>query len=317
MPARRPACRCPRRRSGWGWPRPSSRPWRAAPSPACRTASRPCGRSATYADSLGLPGDAYVLTVLDRWPSVEAAARATATPASSRWSRSPRPRPGGTPPPATTARPFGADSTGVNEALVTGVIGAVGPLSINDTRPVPIFETGQVAAVRQGPPTYLKILVAVVALLVVAAGVGLGLHNQLSAVDPLGPQRDLHPDRHGQEGHRRHHRHHEPVGPQGVHGPPEVHRVDQRPEERWHPPGGGVLVRGGGGHQRQSELGPGHQLGQSGSRLLPGHSRWPEPHLRRQRDHDHRDGEPGRPLPGRLGPPAPHFLQPRPRRPSP
>ena len=106
--------------------------------------------------------------------------RATATPASSRWCRSPRPRPGGTPPPATTVRPFGADSTGVNEALITGVIGAVGPLSINDTRPVPIFETGQVSAVRQGPPTYLKILVAVVALLVVAAGVGLGLHNQLS-----------------------------------------------------------------------------------------------------------------------------------------
>ena len=75
---------------------------------------------------------------------------------------------------------FHADSTGVNEALVTGVIGAVGPLSINDTRPVPIVETGQVSAVRQGPPTYLKVLVAVVALLVVAAGVGLGLHNQLS-----------------------------------------------------------------------------------------------------------------------------------------
>jgi hypothetical protein len=60
------------------------------------------------------------------------------------------------------------------------VVGAVGPLSINDTRPVPIFETGQVSAVRQGPPRYLKALVAVVAFLVVAAGVGLGLHNQLS-----------------------------------------------------------------------------------------------------------------------------------------
>jgi len=133
----------------------------------------------TYADSLGLPGDAYVLTVLDRWPSVEAGARNGDTGVVPVVSVSSAPA-GGHSPSGDYGSAFHADSTGVNEALITGVSGAVGPLTINDTRPVPIFETGQVSAVRQGPPTYLKILVAVVALLVVAAGVGLGLHNQLS-----------------------------------------------------------------------------------------------------------------------------------------
>jgi hypothetical protein len=132
-----------------------------------------------YADSLGLPGDAYVLAVLDLWPSVDAGARNGDTGVVPMVSVSSAPA-GGHSPSGDFGSAFHTDSTGVNEGIITGVVGAVGPLSINDTRPVPIFETGQVSAVRQGPPRYLKALVAVVAFLVVAAGVGLGLHNQLS-----------------------------------------------------------------------------------------------------------------------------------------
>jgi cytoskeletal protein RodZ len=132
-----------------------------------------------YADSLGLPGDAYVLAVVDLWPSADAGARNGDTGVVPVVSVSSAPA-GGHAPSGDFGPAFHTDSTGVNEAIITGVVGAVGPLSINDTRPVPIFETGQVSAVRQGPPRYLKVLVAVVAFLVVVAGVGLSLHNQIS-----------------------------------------------------------------------------------------------------------------------------------------
>jgi hypothetical protein len=87
---------------------------------------------------------------------------------------------GGHSPAAAYGSAFSGDGTSANDAMITGVVGAVSPSSINDTRPVPIFETGQVAAVRQGPPRYLKVLVTLVAALVVVAVVGLGLHNQIS-----------------------------------------------------------------------------------------------------------------------------------------
>jgi cytoskeletal protein RodZ len=133
----------------------------------------------TYADSLGLPGDSYVLTVLNLWPSFEAGSRNGDTGVVPVVSVSSAPA-GGHSPSGDYGSAFPMNSTGAHDSTITGVVGSVGPLSINDTRPVPIFETGQVPAVRQGPPRYLKVLVGVVALLVVLAGIGLGLHNQIS-----------------------------------------------------------------------------------------------------------------------------------------
>jgi hypothetical protein len=132
----------------------------------------------TYANSLGLPGDAYVLAVLDLWPSLDVGARNGDTGVVPVVSVSTAPA-GGHSPAGDYGSAFRGDGTSANDAMITGVIGAVSP-SINDTRPVPIYETGQVAAVRQGPPRYLKVLVSLVALLVVAAGIGLGLRNQIS-----------------------------------------------------------------------------------------------------------------------------------------
>jgi hypothetical protein len=134
----------------------------------------------TYADSLGLPGDAYVLTVLDLWPSIDIPARNGDTGVVPVVSVSSAPA-GGHSPAGDYGSAFPADSTGVSDSTVTGVMGAVGPLSLNDTRQVPVYETGQVPAIGQSAPRYLKVLVGLVALLVVAAGVGLGLHNQLSS----------------------------------------------------------------------------------------------------------------------------------------
>ncbi len=124
-----------------------------------------------YADSLDLPGERFVLTLVDLWPSLDLPARNGDT--------------GVVPVTSVTAAPVGGHSpagsfgsafvTGANEAAVTGVVG-----SINDTRQVPVFETGQVAAIRQSAPTYLKVLVAMAAALVVVGGIGLGLHNQIS-----------------------------------------------------------------------------------------------------------------------------------------
>jgi hypothetical protein len=133
----------------------------------------------TYADSLGLPGGAYVLTLVDLWPSLAAGARNGDTGVVPVVSVSTAPA-GGHSPAGDYGSAFRGDGTSANDAAITGVVGAVAA-SINDTRPVPIFETGQVSAVRPpGPPRYLKVLVTLVALLVVAAGVGLGLHNQIS-----------------------------------------------------------------------------------------------------------------------------------------
>jgi hypothetical protein len=132
-----------------------------------------------YANSLGLPGDAYVLTVVDLWPSLDVGARNGDTGVVPVVSVSSAPA-GGHSPAGAYGSAFGGDGTSANEAMITGVVGAVSPSSINDTRPVPIFETGQVSAVHQGPPRYLKVLVTVVALLVVVAVIGLGLRNQIS-----------------------------------------------------------------------------------------------------------------------------------------
>ena len=133
----------------------------------------------TYADSLGLPGHAYVVTLVDLWPRLAVGARNGDTGAVPVVSVSSAPA-GGHSPAGDYGSAFNADGTSANDATITGVVGAVDTQAINDTRPVPIFETSQVAAVPTGPPRYLKVLVTMVAVLVLAAGVGLGLRNRIS-----------------------------------------------------------------------------------------------------------------------------------------
>jgi len=132
-----------------------------------------------YANSLGLPGDSYVLTLVELWPNPDLVARNGDTGVVPVVSLTAAPA-GGHAPSGAYGSAFGADSISVSDSTVTGVTASVSPLTINDTRPVPIFETGQVQVVRQGAPTFLKVLVGFVAVLVVAAAVGLSLHNQIS-----------------------------------------------------------------------------------------------------------------------------------------
>ena len=114
-----------------------------------------------YAESLGLPGKDYALAYIELWP-----ARG--------------PDSGQVPVVSVTSAPAGGhsvaggntgwplDRTGAADFSITGVVSPIGPLSHHDTGVVPAYETGQVPAVRQSAPRYLKVLVAIVALLVAA-----------------------------------------------------------------------------------------------------------------------------------------------------
>jgi len=132
-----------------------------------------------YADSLGLPGTDYVLTLVELWPSLDLPARNGDTGVVPVVSVSSAPA-GGHSPAADYGSAFPADSTGVSDNTITGVVASVSPSSITDTRQVPIYETGVVPAVRQGAPRYLKVLVSLVAAFVILATVGLIMHNQVS-----------------------------------------------------------------------------------------------------------------------------------------
>jgi hypothetical protein len=131
-----------------------------------------------YADSLGLPGDAFVLTVLDLWPSLDLPSRNGDTGLVPVVSVTSAPA-GGHSPSGDYGSAFPSDRTGVSDSTITGMIESV-TSPANDTRQVPIYETGQVAAIRQTVPKYLKVLVSLVAILVVVASVGLGLNKQVS-----------------------------------------------------------------------------------------------------------------------------------------
>jgi hypothetical protein len=126
-----------------------------------------------YAESLGLPGKDYALAYIELWP-----ARG--------------PDSGQVPVVSVTSAPAGGhsvaggntgwplDRTGAADFSITGVVSPIGPLSHHDTGVVPAYETGQVPAVRQSAPRYLKVLVAIVALLVAAGAFTLTEHNNIS-----------------------------------------------------------------------------------------------------------------------------------------
>jgi Helix-turn-helix domain len=127
----------------------------------------------TYADSLGLPGNDYVLAVLDLWPSVESGA--------------PRAVDSGQVPvvslsaaPAGGHSPAGDGATGVTDFSISGVVSPLGVDTYSETGAFAILETGEMPAVRQTPPSWLKGLVIVAAVLVVLGIFVLVEHDNFS-----------------------------------------------------------------------------------------------------------------------------------------
>jgi hypothetical protein len=129
----------------------------------------------TYANSLGLPGDEYVLIAVDGWPTsgpvVLASGDTAVVPVVSISSA-----PAGGHSPAGSSWP--GDATGVTDTTTTGMIAHVGPLSAFDTGRVPMVDTGEVRAVGYVPRA-LKVSIGVVATLVVLSGAALIAHNHL------------------------------------------------------------------------------------------------------------------------------------------
>jgi hypothetical protein len=129
----------------------------------------------SYADSLGLPGDDYVLAAVELWPVSAPVPRPGDTGALPVVSVSSAPAGGHSP-----AGVWPGDSTGVTDFTITGVVGVAMAPASNDTGQVPIYDTGEVPAIGSSVPTVLKVLVSIVALLVVLGAVGLAEHSHLS-----------------------------------------------------------------------------------------------------------------------------------------
>jgi hypothetical protein len=132
----------------------------------------------SYANSLGLPGNDYVLAVVDLWPTTNGPARNGDTGVVPVVSLTAAPA-GGHSPVGGSASALSNGHSGVTESGVTSVVAPV-MARRNDTGQVPIVDTGQIPIVRTLAPGWLKALVGVVAVLVALGVVGLILHNHLS-----------------------------------------------------------------------------------------------------------------------------------------
>ena len=137
----------------------------------------------TYATSLGLPGDDYVLVAIEQWPpgapSQPTGSETAVVPVVS-ISSAPA---GGHSPVGGRGSVWPGDATGVPDATVTGVLDPVRPVSLNDTGAlndtgrVPMVDTGEVRAVNFETPRFLKVLVGLTAVLV-ALGAAALVENQ-------------------------------------------------------------------------------------------------------------------------------------------
>jgi hypothetical protein len=130
----------------------------------------------TYADSLDLPGNDYVLVVVDLWPAADQIAG--------------RPHDSGQVPvvsvsaaPAGGHSPAGDDGTGATDFSVSGVVSPLVAASVHDTGPIPIVDTGRIPAVKQSVPTGLKVLVGGAAVLIALGVFTLTEHSHFQAWD--------------------------------------------------------------------------------------------------------------------------------------
>ena len=132
-----------------------------------------------YANSLGLPGDDYVLVAVEQWPSFEPTPNTsgdTAVVPVISISSAPA---GGHSPAGGWGSGRPGDATGVPDAA-TGVIGSILPLPPHDTGRLSLVDTGEIPlAVDSPPPRVLKVLVGVAALLVALGAAALVEHTHL------------------------------------------------------------------------------------------------------------------------------------------
>jgi hypothetical protein len=132
----------------------------------------------TYANSLGLPGDDYVLVAIEHWPSAEHplthSGDTAVVPVVSISSA-----PAGGHSPAGPGSVWPGDANGVADAAITGVIAPLPPGSALDTGRLRIVDTGQVPAVRNSAPRFLKVLVTLSAILVALGGAALAEHAHI------------------------------------------------------------------------------------------------------------------------------------------
>jgi len=138
-----------------------------------------------YANSLGLPGNEYVLAAVEQWPAGSAPLTPngdTALVPVVSISSAPA---GGHSPAGGPGVQWPSDATGVADATTTGifettsVFETIRPVQLHDTGQVAIVDTGEVHAVRLLAPRVLKVLVGLVAFLIVVGGVGLLEHDHL------------------------------------------------------------------------------------------------------------------------------------------
>jgi hypothetical protein len=128
-----------------------------------------------YANSLGLPGNDYILVAIEQWPS-GSNGTPTDTAVVPVVSISSAPA-GGHSPAGRLGSMWPGDATGVPDATITGVLEAIRPVTMNDTGRVPIVDTGEVRVLNMAPPRILKFLVGLVAFLVALGAVAL-VENQ-------------------------------------------------------------------------------------------------------------------------------------------
>jgi len=129
-----------------------------------------------YANSLGLPGDEFVVALVTSWPTEPVERGDTGVVPVVTMSSAPALRHtsvGGSP-------SLGSDATGVTDASITGVVASVASLGLSETGQVMAVDTGEVRIVGAAPPALLRALVIVVALLVLLGGAGLIEHNHVT-----------------------------------------------------------------------------------------------------------------------------------------
>jgi hypothetical protein len=132
-----------------------------------------------YANSLGLPGNDYILVAIEQWPSGgNGSPTDTAVVPVVSISSAPV---GGHSPAGRLGSMWPGDATGVPDATITGVLEAIRPATMSDTGRVPIVDTGEVRVVNIAPPRTLKFLVGLMAFLVALGAVALVENQHLNA----------------------------------------------------------------------------------------------------------------------------------------
>jgi transcriptional regulator with XRE-family HTH domain len=128
----------------------------------------------SYANSLGLPGNEYVLAFVELWPTLDLLPTRAIDPSQ-------------LPVVSVTSAPLGGHypaasngRSGVTEFSVTGVVSPLGAQTVGDGAPISPVDTGELPKVRQAAPRMLKFLVGLAAVLVAAGIFTLAEHSHFA-----------------------------------------------------------------------------------------------------------------------------------------